>query len=138
MIPTRRFRTYWLALGFAFFLIPASQLFRFFVQRSDIWWTPRTLSVPLADTSDRVEIYVRDGLLQEQLSAQRLQVVTERGPVTLEAKDVRLRFDNYDRVRAAQIPILLSAAVGATVSGLLVLLGFVAWWIPTRTPREQR
>jgi len=55
---------YWLVLGSVVFLIPASHLLRFFAQRSDSWWTSKALSVPLGDTSDRVEIYVREGLLQ--------------------------------------------------------------------------
>ena len=136
MDATHPLRRYWLVLGSAVFLIPASHLLRFFVQRSDIWWTPKGLSVPLVDTSDRVEIYVRDGLLQEQVNAQRLQLVTEQGPVTLAASDVRLRFNNRDRVRAEQIPSLLSAAVGAAASGLFVFLGFLGWWPATQTPRQ--
>ena len=132
MTPPTDVRRFWLVFGIAIFLIPASHLFRFFTQRSDIWWTPKALSVPLLDSSDRVQIYVRGELLREQLKAQRLRVVTDQGPVTLTESDVTLRFNNHDRVRAEQIPTLLSAAGGAGVAGVVLLLTILGRWPPTR------
>jgi hypothetical protein len=125
-------RWFWLIFGITIFLIPASHLFRFFTQRADIWWTPKALSVPLLESSDRVRIYVRGELLQEQLRAQRLRVVTDQGPVTLTDLDVTLRFNNHDRVRAVQIPTLLAAAGGAGVAGVVVLLSLLGRWPPPR------
>jgi hypothetical protein len=82
-----------------------------------------------------VEIYGRDELLQEHLRAERLQVLTDRWPVTLRASEVTLRFNNRDRVRAEQTPLLLGAAVGAAVASVLVLLNILGWWPPTRPAR---
>lgn len=135
MAPDKHARKFWLIFGIAVFLIPGSHLFRFFTQRSDIWWTPKALSIPLMESSDRVEIYVRDELLQEQLRAERLQVLTDRGPVTLKASEVTLRFNNRDRVRAGQTPLLLGAAVGAGVAGVFVLLTIFGSWPPPKPPR---
>lgn len=125
-------RRFWLIFGIAIFLIPASHLFRFFTQRSDIWWTPKALSVPPLESSDRVQIYVRGELLQEQLKAQRLRVLTDQGLVTLTDSDVTLRFNNYDRVRVAQMPTLLAAAGGVGLAGLVVLLSILGRWPPPR------
>ena len=126
-----------LVLGIVVLLIPASHLFRFFTQRSDIWWTPKALAVPLAESTDRVEIYVHEQPLQEQLKAQRLQLVTDRGPATLSVADVTLRFNNRDHVRAEQVPLLLSAAVVSGVVGVLLVLSVLGMWPPTRPPRRQ-
>jgi hypothetical protein len=133
MTPPTQVRRFWLIFGIAIFLIPASHLFRFFTQRSDIWWTPKALSVPLLESSDRVQIHVRGELLQEQLRAQRLRVLTDQGSITLTDSDVTLRFNNYDRVRAEQIPTLLTAAGGAGVAGVFVLLSLLGRW-PTPRP----
>ena len=137
MTPPSQMRRFWLFFGIAILLIPASHLFRFFTQRSDIWWTPKALSVSLLESSDRVQIYVRGELLQEQLRAQRLRVLTDQGLVTPRESEVTLRFNNHDRVRAQQIPTLLSAAAGAGVAGMVVLLTILGTWPPTRPSGRQ-
>lgn len=58
-------RKYLLIFGGVFFLMSALPLVRFFNQRADIWWTPKALALPLADSSGRVEVYVRDVALLE-------------------------------------------------------------------------
>jgi hypothetical protein len=123
-------------LGIVVLLIPASHLLPFFTRRPDIWWTPKALAVPLVESSDRVEIYVHGRLLQEQLAAQRLLVLTDRGPATLGVSDVTLRFNNRDRVRAEQIPFLLGSAVVIGAVGVFVVLGALGMWPPTRRPRR--
>jgi hypothetical protein len=128
MAAQERSRRLRLALGIVVLLIPASQIFRYFTQRSDIWWTPKALSVPLVESADRVEIYVRGQLLQELLDGQRLQVLTDRGPFPLGVSDVGLRFNNVDRVRARQIPLLLGAAVATGVVGAFVVLSALGLW----------
>jgi hypothetical protein len=136
MTAEARARKFWLTFGIVILAIPASHVFRFFTQRSDIWWTPKALAVPLAESADRVEIYVQGQLLQEQLAAQRLQVLTERGSATLRVGDVALRFNNRDRVRAEQVPLLLSAAFVIGVAGVFVVLGVLGMWPPTRALRQ--
>jgi hypothetical protein len=125
-------RRLWLALGVVSLLVPASHLLRFFTQRSDIWWTPRAHAVPLAESADRVEIYVQGQLLQEQLRTQRLQVSTDRGPAPVGVRDVTLRFNNRDRVRADQVPLLLGAAFVIGVVGVFVALSVSGRWPPPR------
>jgi hypothetical protein len=129
-------RKVWPVLGIVVLLIPASQLFRFFTQRSDIWWTPKPLAMPLAESTDRVEIYVRGELLQEQLRAQRLRVFTDGAAATVGVGDVTLRFNNRDRVRADQIPTLLVAALVTGVVGVFVVLSGLGIWPATRPPRQ--
>jgi hypothetical protein len=136
MTAEARARRLWMVLGVVFLLIPAAHLFRFFTQRSDIWWTPKPLAVPLAESADRVEIYVRGQLLQEQVKGHRLQVLASEGAVTLDAADVTVRFNNRDRVRAEQIPGLLGAALVTAVAAVFVVLSALGMWPPTRPERQ--
>ena len=131
MTTEARARRLWMVLGVVFLLIPGSHLFRFFTQRSDIWWTPKPLAVPLAEAADRVEIYVRGQLLQEQVKEHRLQIVASQGAVTLDAADVTIRFNNRDRVRAGQIPGLLGAAFVTAVAAVFIVLSALGMWPPT-------
>lgn len=125
MTPNRRSRIYLLAFGSMILLLSALQLVTFFAQSSDIWWTPKALSVPLADASDRVEVYVRDAPLQDQIGAGRIQLVTDVGAGAIVGSDVRLRFNNWDRVRAQRLPILIGTAFCAGASSVLLLLGIL-------------
>ena len=74
-----------------------------------------------------VEVYVRDGALQEHVKAGRVQLLTETGAASVTESDIRLRFNNWDRIRAQRIPSLLSAAIGLGASGVFFLFGLLGW-----------
>ena len=99
-------------------LASALKLFAFFQQRSNIWWTPLPMAAPLALSGDRVEVYAR---------GTDLRVLVERGQVriggtVLSADDIRVRFNNWDQMRAERIPMLLTYSF--TVGAGLVLVAF--------------
>jgi hypothetical protein len=120
-------RKYLLVFGGVFFLMSALQLVRFFTQPADIWWTPKALGLSLADTSDRVEIYVRGVSLQEYVRAGRVQLLADTGATPITESEMRLRFNNWDRIRAQRIPSLLSAGLALGASGVLLLFGILGW-----------
>jgi hypothetical protein len=130
-------RKYFLIFGGVFFLMSALQLVRTFNQPDDIWWTPKALGLPLADAADRVEVYVRGVALQEHVGAGRMQLLTGTGATPVTESDVRLRFNNWDRIRAQRIPALLGAGIVLGASGVLVLFG-VLGWAPTKAIRPTR
>jgi hypothetical protein len=129
-----RSRTLLLILGGIFFLMSALQIVMFSTQRADIWWTPKALGAPLADVSDRVEVSVRGVALQEHIKAGRLQLLTDAGVAPVTESDTRVRFNNWDRVRAQGIPAVLASAVCLGASGVVLLLG-VLGWIPVKRVR---
>jgi hypothetical protein len=116
-----------LMFGGIFFLMPAVQLVRYFIQPAGIWWTPKALAVPLAETSDRVEVYVHDVSLPDHIKAGRLQLQGDTGAQPVREADVRLRFNNWDRIRAERIPSLLSTGVTLGISGVVFLFGVLGW-----------
>ena len=122
-----RLRTFLLIFGGAFFVLSALQIVRFLNQPADIWWTPKVLGLPLADTSDRVEVYVRDVALPEHVKAGRVQLLTDTGATPVTESDLRLRFNNWDRIRAQRIPSLLTAGMGLGASGVFFLFGVLGW-----------
>src|SRR5262245_12676728 len=103
----QRLRVFYSVLTAALLLIPAVALYSELGRRSDIWWTPAAMAVSLSDSRDRVEIYVRDQPLGTLLEHQQVSVVD--GPMSrvLSAQEIRLRFNNWDRVRAGRLPLLL-------------------------------
>jgi hypothetical protein len=129
-----RSRTLLLALAGVVFLTSTLHIVRHLTQASDIWWTPKGLSTSLSDVADRVEVYVRDERLDDQIRSGRLQLLVGGSPSSLVSSDVRFRFNNWDRVRAREIPALLTSAalLGASCVGLFLA---TVGWMPARRAR---
>ena len=129
-----RARMLYSILSLVFLLAAAMPLVRELSRRSDIWWTPQTMLVPLAQSKDRIEIYARGKPLDALLEAGQLQTSQAGGSNTLAASDIGLRFNNWDHVRVERMPMLLLDAAACGVLACLFLL-MVAGRI---TYREER
>lgn len=117
-----RIRMLFSMLSVVFLFLCAAPVYRVLSQRADIWWTPAAMMVPLADAQDRVAIYVGGDALAEVVEAGRLRLDANRASRVVTAHDIGLRFNNWDRVRVQQLPLLLVCAAGAGVSACLLLL----------------
>ncbi len=132
-----RVRMTFAAMTVVFFLIPAVALFSELSKRSDIWWTPRPLAIPLAESADRIEVFVRGKPIGPLLDAGSLRVADDGSTNALTASDIRFRFNNWDRVRAQRLPVLLlyAAFIGA---GLLLFFILVTGRLAYQGERESR
>src|SRR2546427_12396438 len=117
-----RLRLFFSVLIVALLLIPATALYRELSSRSDIWWTPPPMALSLSESQDRVEIYVRGKLLGALLEAGQLTMTDQAGSSALGANEIGLRFNNWDRVRAARLPMLLLYAASCGGGAVLLLL----------------
>ena len=117
-----RLRLLFSTLSLTLFFLAAAPLYRELARRSDIWWTPRTMLVSLAESVDRVEIYARRRPLAALLEAGQLRIVEGGGSSVLAPSEVGLRFNNWDRVRAERMPVLLLFAASCGVTAFLFLL----------------
>jgi len=75
-------------------------------RRRDIWWTPVTHPLALSEAKDRV------------------QVIAGGKPIVTDSPDLRVRLDNFDRLRSERVPRLLWNAFfcGAALTLLTVYL----------------
>src|SRR5690349_8728998 len=105
-MPTR-LRLFYSALTGVLLLIPAVALYGELSKRSDIWWTPPTMALSLTESQDRVRIYARGTPLETLVDAKQLWIRDEAGSSPLVAHEISLRLNNWDRVRAARLPMLL-------------------------------
>jgi hypothetical protein len=126
---TARHPTQWylLVFGLVFLGTSGARLFSFLRERSDIWWTPPAMAVPLNESKDRVQVLVQGVELQEVMSTGRLRLVPPPFAATLAPIDFSVRFNNWDRVRAERLPGLLIAAATAGSAATLLLFWFVLW-----------
>jgi len=110
-----RNRMFFAVLMLVLMFIPGVALFTELSKRSDIWWTPPTMLVPITEGADRVVVNIRGRPLSELLNGRRLLIADGASTAALSTSDVGLRFNNWDRIRASRIPILLlyAAVIGA-------------------------
>jgi len=118
---------YLLIFGFVFLATSGARLYAFLRQRSDIWWTPPSMPLSLAEGKDRVQILMRGAELNDLLGAGRLQLASATGASALTPADVALRLNNWDRVRADRMPAMLVNAATAGSAATLLLVGVVLW-----------
>jgi len=118
-----RLRLFYSLLTGALLLIPIVALYSELSKRSDIWWTPATNPLSLNESKDRVEIYVRGRPLGTLLEQGRISVTDSAGSHVLNAQEIAVRLNNWDRMRIERLPLLLfyAAACGAGVIVLLVV-----------------
>ena len=117
-----RVKLVFLSLMVVLFLIPAIALYSELRRRSDIWWTPPSMMVPLSAGTDRVEVYAGDKRLDSLLDGGQVQLLTSSGPIVLAKSDIRLRFNNWDRIRGERVAPLLIYGAACGVTALLFLL----------------
>ena len=126
----KRLRLFYSGLIATLLVIPAANLYTALASRSDIWWTPMPLALSVANSRDRVEIYVGEEQLGRLLEQGRLSVTNQGASRALAPEELRLRFNNWDRQRVARLPVLLGAAAacgGGVVLLLLVATGRLAY-----------
>jgi hypothetical protein len=123
--PTLVFRYLLLVLPAIFLVTSGARLYAFFHERSDIWWTPRGTMVPLAESHDRVAIYVRSRELDDLVAAGHLHLLEDSVTSVVSTADIGLRFNNWDRVRAERISSLLISGVTAGAAAALLLVGLI-------------
>jgi hypothetical protein len=115
-------RALFTSLSVAIFMIGAIPIYSELSRRPDIWWTPHSMMVPLPASGDRVEIYARGQPLGALLQAGRLRIADDGGVSVLATSDVGLRFNNWDRVRAARLPSMIAAAAACAIAAVMFLL----------------
>ena len=117
-----RVKLVFLVLCVSLFAVSAVPLYRELTRPSNIWWTPPTMLVPLAESNDRVRVYARGRSLDSLIRKGQLHIAEDGGSKALQASDIGFRFNNWDRVRADRVPRLLIYTASCTVVALMFLL----------------
>ena len=118
-----RLRLLYSGLTLIALIFPAVVIYSDLATRPDIWWTPLPMAATPGESRDRIEIYVDGKPLAARVAAQQLWLRDELGSRALSGDQVRLRFNNWDRVRVSRMPLLLlyAAVFGGGLVALLVI-----------------
>jgi hypothetical protein len=90
----------------------------------DMWWTPRSLALPLDDSRDEFRVFVLGEPLSDHVERGSLTVIDEGGePHVIGPADVRVRLNNWDATRASLLHSAVYAAFMLGASATCLALG---------------
>ena len=117
-----RVRLVFLGLSVSLLAIAVVPIYSELTRRSDIWWTPPGMLVPLDEAKDRVQIYARGRPLDGLIQAGQLRIAEDGSSSVLQTSDIGLRLNNWDRIRSERFPGLLISAAGFGIGAMMFLL----------------
>lgn len=92
----------------------------------DIWWTPMKMALSLDQSRTEFELFIQKDMLQNHIEKGTLLIAGEKGnPVKVAAGDIKVRLNNWHKVRAGKLQniILMSFFLGISVA--LLILGII-------------
>lgn len=104
MNPQQNPRNGALIAGIIMFFVFGAQCLTLALQSGEYWWTPESMLVSLEDSADRVDVYVKDERLAETVDGHKLWVETGDDLVAVTREDIGFRLNNWDSIRASQLP----------------------------------
>jgi hypothetical protein len=96
----------------------AMQIYRAFWGNQNIWWTPRTMQLPIEDSRDNFELYISKKPLQKHLADGTLFALDNNGEqYRVVSKDITIRLNNWNKVRSS---ILKNAIISGVAFGIVI------------------
>jgi len=93
----------------------------------DIWWTPKTMALPLSDTSTHFEMYLDGKPLQDHLLKKSLTILDAVGNSHQVAQeDISVRFNNWQGIRASYLHKAIFSALFLGTSLTCLLFGIIS------------
>ena len=91
---------------------------------NDIWWTPKSMALPLSKTRHNFEIYLHGDLLQNHLDSGSLSATDARGErYALASEDIKVRLNNWQKVKSSMLHTAVWAAFMLGISLMSLIIG---------------
>ncbi|MCK4359330.1 MAG: hypothetical protein KAW92_11425 [Candidatus Cloacimonetes bacterium] len=96
----------------------AGQLYRAFGGNQDIWWTPRTMQLPIENSKNNFELFISGKSLQKHLADESLFALDNNGEqYRVVSKDLTIRLNNWNKVKSS---ILTNAIISGVAFGIVI------------------
>ncbi|MBW2097634.1 MAG: hypothetical protein JRG77_02260 [Deltaproteobacteria bacterium] len=96
----------------------STQLYRAFWGNQDIWWTVRTMQLPIEDSKNNFKLFISGKLLQKHLADGSLFALDRNGEqYRVVSKDVTIRLNNWNKVKSS---ILTNALISGVLFGIVI------------------
>ena len=95
----------------------------------DIWWTPMSMALPLNETKQELEFYIKGELLQKRLDRGTLIAVGNAGQSSpLVTDDVKIRLNNWNKIKASKLNNITVSSLLLGVSITLLVMGLIQYF----------
>ena len=97
-----------------------TDIYRAFWGDRAIWWTPQSMTLPIEETKDHFELYIRGQPLRKHLSGGTLfSVDKNENQHSVVSRDIAVRLNNWEKVRAS---ILERTTMSGFAFGVMITL----------------
>lgn len=91
---------------------------------NDMWWTPKSMALPLSQTRNNFEVFVSGDLLQNHLDRKSLSATNPQGErYDLSPDDIEVRLNNWQKVKSSMLHTAVWAAFMLGVSVMSFVVG---------------
>jgi len=95
----------------------------------DIWWTPMSMARSLDQTGTEFELYLKGSMLQKHIDKGTLLTVDDKGKSSKVAQDdIKVRLNNWHRIKAEKLNYAVITAFFLGVSIALLSIGLVRFF----------
>ena len=92
----------------------------------DNWWTPMSMALSLDQTRPEFELYLKKELLQKHIEKGTLLVANDGGnPSKLISGDIKIRLNNWNKVKAEKLKYAVFTAFFLGASIALLIIGLI-------------
>jgi hypothetical protein len=94
------------------------QLYRAFWGNQDIWWTARTMQLPIENSKNNFELFISGKSLQKHLSDGSLFALNNNGEqYRVVPNDLTIRLNNWNKVKSS---ILTNTIISGVIFGIVI------------------
>lgn len=94
----------------------------------NIWWTPMDLAISLDASRTAFELYIQNDTIQKHIEKGKLYIADEKGtPVKVTSDDVKIRLNNWPRVKADRLNGSMLYAFLSGASLAVLIMGMIRW-----------
>jgi len=93
---------------------------------NDMWWTPKSMTLPLSKTHHNFELFVSGDLLQDHLDRNSLSATDAQGEhYDLVPEDIEVRLNNWQKVKSTMLHTAVWAAFMLGISVMSLIVGVI-------------
>lgn len=111
-----------LIAGIIILFVFGGHLLTVIFQPDDIWWTPIPMKLSVEDSTDRVEVFIKEKSLKDIFKNEKLLLQDDSKTVEITQADISFRFNNHDKMRASQLTKV--GIISAMVMASLMLIAY--------------
>lgn len=104
----------------------------------DIWWTPMSMALTLDQSRPEFELYIHKDSLQKRIENGTLLMVDDQGKSSkVAANDIKVRLNNWHKVKAEKLQYAIVTAFFLGASIVLLVMGLMRYFTDNKIKEQE-